>query len=70
MKNSKEKERVTVSFDCDTHGRLVKVAELGDVSISWVIRYAVNNFFDEWDAGQHQQMLLPLQQANGKRDQR
>jgi hypothetical protein len=27
----------------------------------------VNNFFDEWDAGQHQQMLLPFnkQMENG-----
>ena len=64
-KKPKEKERVTVTFDGQSYTRLNEIAVKGDVSISWVIRYAVDNFLKELDNGQHQPPALPLERANG-----
>ncbi len=65
-KNYNGKERVTVTLEANTHSLLNEIAGKGDVSISWVIRYAVDNFLKEWRQGQHQSMSLPLERANGK----
>lgn len=60
MTNKTLKQRVSVGFDKDTYENLTTIADENDVSIAWVIRYAVQSFFRERDAGKKQQLILPF----------
>ena len=41
------------------------IASENDVSIAWVIRYAVDNFLKEWKEGRQGQLFLPLRKDKG-----
>ena len=51
--------RVTVSLAAVTHRRLTALAEESGVSISWVVRYAIDSLLRDRPDGQ--QMALPLE---------
>jgi hypothetical protein len=50
--------RITVSIPSSIHQRLIAIAEQSGVSISWVVRYAVDEFLYRNDDST--QMVLPL----------
>ena len=50
--------RITVSISSSSHQRLIALAEQSGVSISWVVRYAIDEFLRR--NGDSQQMALPL----------
>ena len=62
MANQKLRQRITISLDKEALETLSSIASQNDVSISRVIRYAVDNLLKEWKEGrQHQlQLILPL----------
>jgi len=51
--------RITVSIPSSTHQRLIALANQSGVSISWVVRYAIDEFLRR--NGDNQQMALPLE---------
>ena len=50
--------RITVSIPSSAHQRLIALADQSGVSISWVVRYAIDEFLHQ--NGDNQQMALPL----------
>lgn len=50
--------RITVSIPSSAHQRLIALADQSGVSISWVVRYAIDEFLRQNDG--NQQMALPL----------
>lgn len=54
----KSDARITVSISSSSHRRLSALAEQSGVSISWVVRYAIDEFLRR--NGDSQQMALPL----------
>jgi len=60
--NQRLRQRITISLDKEALETLSSIASQNDVSISRVIRYAVDNLLKEWKEGrQHQlQLILPL----------
>lgn len=50
--------RITVSIPSSAHQRLVAIADQSGVSISWVVRYAIDEFLYRNDDSR--QMVLPL----------
>ena len=50
--------RITVSMPSSSHQRLTAIADQSGVSISWVVRYAIDEFLRQ--NGDSQQMVLPL----------
>ena len=54
----KSDARITVSVPSSSHQRLIALAEQSGVSISWVVRYAIDEFLRR--NGDNQQMALPL----------
>jgi metal-responsive CopG/Arc/MetJ family transcriptional regulator len=67
MSNQRLRQRITISLDKEALEILSSIASKNDVSISRVIRYAVDNLLKEWEEGrQHQlQLILPL---SGKKE--
>lgn len=51
-------QRQTISLDEATSSELEEIAEEADVSVSWLIRYAIANFLRERQQGQHLQLVL------------
>lgn len=66
MANKALKQRISVSLDKKTYVNLSSLADENAVSISWVIRYAVQNMFRERENGKHQQLILPFNNANNE----
>ncbi|MGB5926111.1 MAG: ribbon-helix-helix domain-containing protein [Dehalococcoidia bacterium] len=50
--------RITVSIPSSIHQRLTAIAEQSGVSISWVVRYAIDEFL--YGNDDSTQMVLPL----------
>ena len=50
--------RITVSIPSSAHQRLMAIADQSGVSISWVVRYAIDEFLYRNDDSK--QMVLPL----------
>jgi len=50
--------RITVSIPSSSHQRLITLADQSGVSISWVVRYAIDEFLRR--NGDNQQIALPL----------
>jgi predicted transcriptional regulator len=60
MVNEKPRQRITISLDKESLRSVSSIASGNDVSIAWVIRYAVDNFLKEWKEGRQEQLFLPL----------
>jgi predicted transcriptional regulator len=54
------KHRITITLDEDAFKNLSRMATQNDVSIAWVMRYAVDNLLKEEKEGRHQQLVLPF----------
>ena len=52
------KNRITVSFSPDTYHQLEGIARENGLSLSWIVRYAVEFLVKENSDGQ--QLMLPL----------
>ena len=66
MVNDKLKQRITISLVKETFENVSSIALENDVSIAWVIRYAVDKFLKEWREGSQEQLFLPLGKNKGK----
>jgi hypothetical protein len=66
MVNDKLKQRITISLVKESFENLSSIASENDVSIAWVIRYAVDKFLKEWREGRQEQLFLPLGKNKGK----
>jgi hypothetical protein len=66
MVNDKLKQRITISLVKESFENLSSIASENDVSIAWVIRYAVDKFLKEWIEGRQEQLFLPLGKNKGK----
>jgi len=60
MVNEKPRQRITVSLDRESLKSVSSIASENDVSIAWVIRYAVDNFLKEWKEGRQERLFLSL----------
>jgi hypothetical protein len=65
MVNEKPRQRLTISLDKQSLKSVSSIASENDVSIAWVIRYAVDNFLKEWKEGRQEQLFLPLGKDKG-----
>jgi hypothetical protein len=65
MVNEKPRQRITISLDKGSLKSVSSIASDNDVSIAWVIRYAVDNFLKEWKEGRQEQLFLPLGKDKG-----
>jgi len=66
MVNDKQKQRITISLVKESFEYVSSIASENDVSIAWVIRYAVDKFLKEWREGRQEQLFLPLGKNKGK----
>ena len=66
MVNDKQKQRITISLVKESFENILSIASENDVSIAWVIRYAVDKFLKEWREGRQEQLFLPLGKNKGK----
>lgn len=66
MVNDKQKQRITISLVKESFENVSSIASENDVSIAWVIRYAVDKFLKEWREGRQEQLFLPLGKNKGK----
>jgi hypothetical protein len=66
MVNDKLKQRITISLVKESFENVSSIASENDVSIAWVIRYAVDKFLKEWREGRQEQLFLPLGKNKGK----
>ena len=64
MANDKLKQRITISLVKESFENVSSIASENDVSIAWVIRYAVDKFLKEWGEGRQEQLFLPLGKNN------
>ena len=53
--------RVTVSLKPEMYAQITEIAQASEVSISWVVRYAVERLISERNSGNLQQLTLPLE---------
>jgi metal-responsive CopG/Arc/MetJ family transcriptional regulator len=53
--------RVTVSLKPEMYDQITEIAQASEVSISWVVRYAVERLISERKSGNLQQLSLPLE---------
>ena len=65
MVNEKPRQRITVSLDRESLKSVLSIASENDVSIAWVIRYAVDNFLKEWKEGRQERLFLSLGNDRG-----
>ena len=65
MANGNPRQRITISLDRESLKSVLSIASENDVSIAWVIRYAVDNFLKEWKEGRQEQLFLPLGKDKG-----
>jgi len=65
MVNEKPRQRITVSLDMESLKSVSSIASKNDVSIAWVIRYAVDNFLKECKEGRQEQLFLSLGKDRG-----
>ena len=65
MVNEKPRQRITVSLDWESLKSVSSIASENDVSMAWVIRYAVDNFLKEWKEGRREQLFLSLGKDRG-----
>ena len=66
MVNDKLKQRITISLVKESFENVSSIASDNNVSIAWVIRYAVDKFLKEWREGRQEQLFLPLGKNKGK----
>lgn len=64
-KGKKDTTRFSVSLDVSSHARLSRLAELHDVSVSWLVRRAISEFIERQEQGD--QAELPLIGTEGER---
>jgi hypothetical protein len=65
MVNRNPRQRITISLDRESLKSVSSIASENDVSIAWVIRYAVDNLLKEWKEGRQEQLFLPLGKDKG-----
>jgi predicted transcriptional regulator len=65
MVTENSRQRITISLDRESLKSVSSIASDNDVSIAWVIRYAVDNFLEEWREGRQEQLFLPLGKDKG-----
>ena len=65
MVNSNPRQRITISLDRESLKSVSSIASENDVSIAWVIRYAVDNLLKEWKEGRQEQLFIPLGKDKG-----
>ena len=53
--------RITVSLKPEMYTHIIEIAQASGVSISWVVRYAVERLISERKSGNLQQLSLPLE---------
>jgi len=53
--------RVTVSLPPEVYREIIEIAQAGDVSISWVMRYAAEQLISERRSSQLRQFSLPVE---------
>ena len=58
MVKKRKNRRVTISLDQTTFENISRVANENNISMAWLIRYAVDNLLGQQEEGQ--QLLLPL----------
>lgn len=51
MKARKLETRITVSLDQDSYRELGRIAGMHEVSVSWLTRYAINEFLTQCKQG-------------------
>lgn len=57
--------RISISLDEDTFNSVTRMAVESNVSIGWVVRYAVDYLLKAGEEGKHPQLLLPLANRKG-----
>ncbi|MBM4305141.1 MAG: ribbon-helix-helix protein, CopG family [Deltaproteobacteria bacterium] len=60
LRQEKLKHRITVTLEGESFDNISLLAKQSNVSISWIVRYAVDNLLNERKEGQHRQLVLPL----------
>ena len=65
MVNQRLRQRITISLDKEALKSVSSIASDNDVSITRVIRYAVDNFHKESKEGRQEQLFLPLGKKKG-----
>jgi len=65
MVTENSRQRITISLDRESLKSVSSIASENDVSIAWVIRYALDNFLKEWREGRQEQLFLPLGKDKG-----
>lgn len=56
------KRRFSVTLDEQTHRRLLELANKNDVSISWMVRYAISHLLQERQYGRQEQLGLHFEE--------
>ena len=60
MKERKFGPRITVSLDEDSYRELNKIADMHEVSVSWLARYAIGEFLDQCKSGKKIELKTKL----------
>ncbi len=61
MKDRKLVPRITVSLDKDSYRQLNRIADRHDVSLSWLTRYAINEFLQQCRSGAKIELAMMMQ---------
>jgi hypothetical protein len=65
MVDKRLRQRITISLDEEALRSVSAIASENDVSIARVVRYAVDNFLNEWKEDRQVQLFLPLSKKKG-----
>lgn len=58
MKEDKSKKiRTSIILDKNTYDQLIKLAELNDASLAWIIRQAIYSYIADTDKSQEESLL-------------
>lgn len=57
MKGRKLASRISVSLDRDNYQELGRIADMHEVSVSWLTRYAINEFLAQCKQGKRIELV-------------
>ena len=63
-----KKHRFSVTLDNEVYQQASELARRNNISVSWVVRYAVSTFFKERGPTQEHQIPLPLSNFSNQQD--
>jgi len=63
-----KKHRFSVTLDDELYRQASELADRNKISVSWVVRYAVSNFFKEHGSMPGRQIPLPLSEFPDQHD--